>query len=270
VLPCDLGGRSQQTGTRIEFYAVDIPPSQQFVDTSLADALRFAAQRGSHRFPLWFHTDSGRYLASPEYGILFDDQQGRGKGYAHPTEAELDADPHLAISCQHHLALGDTGQLGGLLRVLADSDATPWLRELSRGYRYWWICSLLDALQHSDVLAIGDRERYEGLLRRVLRSVRCGPSLPERKVARKQSDFAVVPQWEDEHWEMGIWTSEDVELFLQCTDGLLASGLEFGKPADLELLHITDWNEWVPEMLRQLHVIGQLGYTRPNMVSFIG
>ena len=257
-------------GTRIEFYAMDTPPFKQFLGRSLADALRFAAQRGSQRFPLWFHTDSGRYLASPEYGILFDDQLGRGKGYAHPTEAELDADPRLAISCQHHVALGDTAQLGTLFRVLADSDATPWVRELSRGYYYWWICSLLDALQHSDVLAIGDREHYEALFWRVLRSVGCGESLPGPKVAQEQPGFPVIPKWEEEAWEMGIWTSEDVELFLQCTDGLLASGLEFGEPADLQILHITDWNEWVPEMLRQLHVIGQLGYTRPNIVSFIG
>jgi hypothetical protein len=257
-------------GTRIEFYAVDILPFKRFLEKSLADALRFAAQRGSQRFPLWFHTGSGRYMASPEYGILFDDLQGRGRGYSHPTEAELDADPSLAISCQHHLALGDTAQLGGLVRVLADSDATPWVRELSRGFRYWWICSLLDGLQHSDVLAVGDREHYEALFLQVLRSVGCGPSLPKPKVARDQPDFPVVPQWEDEHWEMGVWTSEDVEQFLQCTDSLLASGLEFGQSADLELLHITDWNEWVLEMLRQLLVIEQLGYSRPNMVSFIG
>jgi len=257
-------------GTRIEFYAVDILPFKRFLDKSLADALRFAAGSGSQEFGLWFRTSSGRYLASPEYGILFDDLQGRGRGYAHPTEAELDADPSLAISCQHHLALGDTAELGALFRVLADSDAMPWVHQLSRDGYWYWVCSLLDGLQHSDVLDTRDREHYEALFMRVLCGVGCGESLPGPKVAQEQLDFPVIPKWKDEHWEMGIWTSEDVELFLQCTDGLLASGLEFGKPADLELLHITDWNEWVPEMLRQLHVIGQLGYTRPNMVSFIG
>jgi hypothetical protein len=158
-------------GTRIEFYAVDIPPFQQFLDTSLADALRFAARRGSQRFPLWFHTDSGRYLASPDYGILFDDRQGRGQGYAHPTETELEVDPCLAISCQRHLTLGDTAQLGTLFRVLADSDATPWVQELSRGTYWWWICSLLDGIQHSDALDTSDREHYEAQFMRVLRSV---------------------------------------------------------------------------------------------------
>jgi hypothetical protein len=58
-------------GTRIEFHAVDIPPFEQFLDRALADALRFAARSGSPGSLLWFHTDAGRYLASPEYGILF-------------------------------------------------------------------------------------------------------------------------------------------------------------------------------------------------------
>ena len=251
-------------GTRIEFYAVDISPFEGFLERSLAGALRFAAQSGGQHQVLWFQTDSGRYLASPQDGILL----GTGKGYVHLTETQIEASPDLSISCARHLAGAGTAQLGSLLRVLAESSATPWVHQLSSGDYWWWVCSLLEALEAS-ALAPGEAGRIRALLARVLRGAPCaGFDLPAAGAA--PTGLPVTPASEDEHWAMGVWSTEEVDDFARYATAMLTRETVFHRPAGMDLQRGIDWDAWVRDMLDRLSGIRRLGYERPAMISFSG
>lgn len=68
---------------------------------------------------------------------------------------------------------------------------------------------------------------------------------------------------------MSIWTVEDVARIVQCTRSLLLSEVSSSPPPEPGI-HPTDWNEWVPLMLRHLLAIERQGYAKPAAVRFIG
>jgi hypothetical protein len=257
---------------RIEFYAVDLDPFEQFLGKSLGEILKFAAENSDEDGHVSFSMDVGSYYtASSRLGILKHDQ-----GRVEMSTTDIDRDPSLSVSCHDHLSTrGYTTELNLLLRVLADCSMVPWVHALSKDYRRWWIGSLLDWVQRANVLSADDYADYEILFLKVLRGSTCGVSLTGLQIQLSDLDFPIIPRFDNGGGRLGVWTGEDVNVFLRCTRHILSCDPQFGAPPDRRPVSTTaadgaEWNDWVHKMLSQLLAIEGLSYSTPSMVSMIG
>lgn len=256
---------------RIEFYAIDRHPFEQFLSKSLGEILKFAVENSDEDGHVSFSMDIGSYYtASSRFGILKHDQ-GRVK----MSTADVDTDPNLSMSCQDHFSTrGYTTELNLLLRVLADCSMVPWVHALSKDYRRWWIGSLLDWVQRANVLSADDYADYETLFLKMLRGSECGAQLSGLQIRLSDLEFPIIPKFDNGGGRLGVWTEEDISCFLRCTKHLLALSPQFGTPPDRRWTSASaadqaEWNDWVHRMLSSLLTIENMGYDRPHMVSII-
>jgi len=235
----------------------------------------FVAENSLPEGQVSFSMDTGRYLASSRFGILDGTGDRHHQGYVEMSPEHIAADPNLSVSCKEHLATrGYTIELNLLLRVLADCSTVPWVRTLSSGYRRWWIGSLLDWVQRTNLLSAGDYAEYEILFLKVLRGWDCGARLSGVQVQLSDLDFHIIPKFENGSGRLGVWTREEVGVFVQCTRCILSLNPQFGvtpiwESTSTSAADEAEWNDWVHQMLYQLLVIEGLGYSTPNMVSTI-
>jgi hypothetical protein len=150
-------------GSKLEFFAVDMRPLEEFVDRSLGDALLyFSEHTGEERSP-WFDLESGWYEWVPQARMRKRVRGPRGlrKAWTPLSAADIDVDPDLAILYRDYVKQQEAISLMFLLRALAACPTAPWVQELSKGYRGWWIWSLLDWVERSQLLQPAEYTRYE-------------------------------------------------------------------------------------------------------------
>jgi hypothetical protein len=257
---------------RISFYAVDLVPFDQVLSWSLADLLSYVGEKtAGDAHGLALIVERCRHWASPQNAVF---RRTLGQGQDAPMSGpEVAADPCLAISCKEYLQQGTAGDMKAMLGALAECSTFPSVQELESGYKRWWIGSLLDWVELSQVFESDEYAQYEDLFFKVLCGHSCG-KLPAVQWSRLSgADFPVVPASEDVV-RMGVWTPEELDLFVLYTQMLLTFKPQFGAAPGFRTKAATEpdpwWNEWVHRMLGMLLNIETLGYDRPNMVSFIG
>lgn len=260
-------------GRIVDFFAVDIPPLEEFLRLSLADVFRYILENGSEESYLRYVVGSNIYHVSPRKGMERSQRTNAGGLQWIPLSApQLDADLQLAISCQEYLAQEDPFCLRELLRSLGECPSVNWVEFLYWCKRFWWpIDSLFDWIESSQALRADEYAQYKHLFKKVLRVSTVRRLTTGPQIELSDLSFPVIPRWDPNEF-MGAWTAEEIELFALYTHFLLGLEPHFGSdpaaegPVDAGRDTL---NDWVHEVLESLLKVETLGFGVPNIVSFV-
>jgi len=245
-------------GIRLTLHAVDRLPLARFLEQPVADVARFYAREGS---------DPGRALH------IVGQQMCHAIPGDRPAEVQrLPDDPVLAMPMGDYLNAGTTGGLANLLGCLSTCRAAGFVEELSRGYRRWWIGSVLDAGQQSRCFPRDEFTAVACLFERLLGPHDCGFKMPWCPAAGP-SLLPVQPGADADLW-MACWDDLEWRRVVEFVDILLAipNRRFHAPPGPVGAGPSTDreWDDWARQMLDAVMVTDRLGFGEPLLVSFIG
>jgi hypothetical protein len=257
-------------GVRIDAYAIDVPPFEDFLAQASGRVLRYVVEHASapEAAVVWWDTDRGPICAVPREGV-FRVLQVRKENL---LEASSSRDPFMIRSAEDYLREGHSLRLSSILDALSRCPDAKFVRRITEGYRRWWIGSLLDFAEQSRLLTPEDYARCALVWQKLLRGYGCGKLLPSRKFYLASFQFPILPA-DDTDMYMGVWTEEEAYFLVGCLRRILEAGPRFkAPPLEVGIGPETDddWNDWVHEMIGQFLVIEALNdYSRLAVVSFI-
>jgi hypothetical protein len=251
-------------GVRISIYAVDVPKFEAFVQQLLVSVLWYYADYGpATNQSLHFYGELN-YSANHEYGVSAWKDQKRRKLR---DRSEI-PEPLLAQTLRDYLTREESITLLSVLGCLSQCVTVDWCKEITRGYRRWWIGSFLDYLDRVDWVNRQDYLAIAELVQKVLRPYDCGKALPKKQYELGDFTFPIKPASEPDYY-MGVWTASEAQFAMLLIRELLEEHEpRFTAPPDTSD-DGTDWNEWVHKMLNQLYSIANLTYDNLAVVSFI-
>jgi hypothetical protein len=257
-------------GVRISIYAVDVPSFEAFIDQPIGDALWRYAENGSDRERIIYWTDMQRersYRAAPGEPLKYEQHSA----WIPLTKASISEHPFLKEKIRDYLARDHSFSLMWLLRGLSRFPPTDFVREITTGYRRWWIGSLLDYAERAPDISGDDFARFVSLCQKILRGRDCGRALPEREIGLADFSFPVIPCDDTDLW-IGVWSEDESRFALDFLRRIEHHRPRFKRPPGpigIAPESEDEWDKWVHEMIRQVLVIAELKFDRPNVLTFI-
>ena len=176
------------------------------------------------------------------------------------------------MTMRDYLDGGPPGALNNLLDCLSTCRAAGFVEELSRGYRRWWIGSVLDAGKQTRAISADEFTAVACLFGRLLGPHDCGfklslcpPEEPSPLPLEPRTDADCwMACWDDMEWQRAGEFTELIRtipnLRFHCPPGPVGAGPTTDR----------EWDEWTRRMLDDVMVAGRLDHEQPVLVSFIG
>ena len=259
-------------GVRIEIFAVDEPRFEALIENSIGTALQQYFQHGTDSANHLYFWDVPRELEFIAYPLTkFSIRTLRAPFEERVVEwDELKSDPFLSTKLGDYLSSDSDVGLSIFLSRFSECRNVDFIRNISSGYRRWWIGSLLDYAEKAGDVSAQDYAEVAAIFQKMLRGYECGKFLPLTDWKPNKGIFPVLP---GEVSEMGVWTADETQRVLQFVHSLLRKAEpNFAKPpGKIGIAVETDaeWNEWVRFMIKQLLTIEGLKFDRLKVVSFI-
>lgn len=256
-------------GIRINAFALDCVGFEEWLDRSVGDAMFYIARHAVGDCVFFNAHDpqaQRRYVISPQREVLC---VGGGQRDV-LTEASAVAIPALAKSLKESLGTGDSYPFLFLFDSLAACPEILWVRLLSRGHRYGWVFSFLQAARESDLARVDLRD-LEGLCARMLRGHHFLPPaypLKSHKLAPAPGSLPVLPV-DDSNAKMAVFSQTECVRWVELIELVMQRVSEFRRPA--EWMHVADAavDQQVRLMLRSLDAIQDYPMKDSRIVSFI-
>jgi hypothetical protein len=257
-------------GVRISIYAVDEPKFAALVDRPLRDLLQFHAANGSRPNESLHFCDVERDLyfhSSPQAGLTF---HGGNQPLAEVPVEIFELDSFLDRPAREMLQTDSSLALEIFVDRLSACPSIDCIKEITSGYRRWWIGSLLDAARTAPMVEPDEYRAVETMFRRLLGPYSCGDDLDGIDAAPSRNDFVIVPE---DSQGMSVWTLNEVKTLIHFIHSLIekeaprfhATRGRIGIAVKTE----DEWNEWLHIMLAHLLRLESVEFAQLKVLGFI-
>jgi hypothetical protein len=259
-------------GIRIDAHAVDTAAFEVFLDRPLWSVLVELRRRAPADAEPLFSADDApqkqRYVVLPNRRAIV--RVGPSSLREELSDEQLADVPLLRQDLRTHLRAESSYALLFLIRAL------PWLMpnahaEITRGFRRWWIDSVLAATRSGACADVPGLPELEGFFGRMLRVYGSDLPLPQHHAMPPAGSFPVVPSDDTDMW-MAVFSEAEGRRFGTLAGELLQRGCAFGAPPghSFQDADPVEWHEHVTEMLGRFSRLGDLPLPNLRLVTFIG
>lgn len=256
-------------GIRITAHAVDAIGFAALIDRPLSRVLAHLreAERGTDvLFSPYDTLTRDRYVVRADRQVVRTSTRGR----VFLTPEELEAVPFLRQSTRDYLFRGTSFDLDFVLRSFAAVPGLSSVREVTSGYKPWWIDSISSAARESRWLPPEDVAELEHFLVRILR----GSAWPGASAAQPPlaNTFPVLPEDDPDH-RMAILDEGETFRLSDLLGRLLQWDGRFAVPPALgesEDEGSPTWDEFVREMIGRFVRSAEPPTENVHLVTFIG
>ena len=259
-------------GIRIEAYAVDVAAFGRLLERPLWRILLDLSQTPQGD-DILFNVDrpTARYAVIRGRGIVRWTHHDDDASWSDVGEGELPGVPDLQQPLRDYVAGGSSFDLSFLLHDHPFVDGARYAREVTSGYKRWWIGSLLAAARGLWGATPAFIE-LAGYLARILRRWDCGfPLEPhDAAVIPAPPTFPVVPADDADNW-MAVFDESETRRLVELLHLLMQSQPTFGRPP-LDKLpdDETDWQDYVSGMAGRFLEVPRFELPNLHLVTFIG
>lgn len=257
-------------GVRISIYAVDELGFASWLNQPISELLNYYAENGLDSLRNLHFIDSERNLyfhSSPKRKVTV---HGNETSLSQLSERDLYSDPFLARTAGELLQKDSSIALEMFMGCLSSCPAIECIREVTTGFRRWWIGSLLERAEQSKTLSKADYQEITFLLQKLLGPYECGKNIQRRDWKLCKNDFIIIPECAE---GMCVWTAVEASRLLALLRELLAKDKpHFVAPSGAIGIcpeKEEDWDEWVHSSLQQLFQIGEFHSEHMKVVGFI-
>ena len=231
-----------------------------------ARALREAERGTDVLFSPYDTLTRDRYVVRADRQVVRTSTRGR----VFLTPEELEAVPFLRQSTRDYLFRGTSFDLDFVLRSFAAVPGLSSVREVTSGYKPWWIDSISSAARESRWLPPEDVAELEHFLVRILR----GSAWPGASAAQPPlaNTFPVLPEDDQDH-RMAILDEGETFRLSDLLGRLLQWDGRFAVPPPLgesEDEGSPTWDEFVREMIGRFVRSAEPPTENVHLVTFIG
>lgn len=250
---------------RISIFAVNVSDFRPWLGRTLSDVFLYIAREHLEEtsFPSVYDPENRtRYCVTAERKII---ALPIGLPKREITEVSPRTVPILSQSVGDWLRAGSMYDLLFLCRGLSLCPQVKGIRELTSGFKAFWVGSLLWAATHLSAFPRHSLFELEQLLSRIVRGYQCWYPLPSGAPPEPTS-FPCLPA-EDGDCRMGVFSHAEARRLLELFDALLELRPTFLDPSNRHHDE-TDWDDWVRQMIAEFSVIRDLP-GEPTMLSWI-
>jgi hypothetical protein len=258
-------------GIRINAYAIDLPRLEDLLDLPLCQFFLQLTQLPSDDDALPFSVVD--FKQGDHYSI---DARHRIRRFTqaheilHLEPAELSTIPALRLSARAYLNDRNASAcfLDFLLVALAQDPNRPIARQITSGYRRWWIGSLLAAANQCPSLSPGDFHTLRRLLTRILRGYDCGFPLADPE----HEPPAPLNLPNDSDHSSAFFDRAEILHLLAILSQLLTTDPQFTLPPQCTRSPAddTDWNAYIRRLISHFTTWHELSPAYTHMVTLIG
>jgi hypothetical protein len=256
-------------GIRVTAYAVDAVGFAALIDRPLSRVLTHLreAERGSDvLFSPYDTSTRDRYVVRADRQVV---RSGIGGG-VHLGPKELEAVPFLRQSTRDYLSRGSSFGLAFVLRSFAAVPGLGTVREVTSGYKPWWIDSIVAGVREGRWLPPEDVAELEHFLGRILG----GSAGPGSQAGRPPtaSTFPVLPEDDPDH-RVAIFDEDETGRLSDLLGRLLQWDGRFAVPPppdEGEDEGSPTWDEFVREMIGRFVRTAESPTENVHLVTFIG
>lgn len=257
-------------GIYLNAFAVDVDSFNRLLDLPLWQAFLEVKRRKTSEdilFSVFFPEGKTRYAINSNRQVVRIVHTGARSSCIFEDD-QLATVADLQQPLRAKLATESSYELAWLLRAEPTVDGAPCAREITSGYRPWWIASVLATAR----AAWGSGRLYTelaGYCARLLRGHRYYEPLELHADPPNPADFPIVPA-EDVDYQMAVLNEFDCLHCIELLQKLMASEVPFALPRPDDSADAAQWDEWVRGMVNRFLAIPELGLTSVHLVSFIG
>ena len=257
-------------GVRISIYAFDAGPLRAFLEKPVSEVLQYYVKHGtaSHSSIIVYdELRDGNFHASIEKGIIFNKN-----GLTPVSEEELLENPGLQRSAVQAFSADSDIALSMLLRCLSSCPEINFIKEITEGYRIWWVKSFLEHFERDLGFSPSDRKVVKNMLCRLISADGRSEQFQGAKEMLRAEGFPVVSM--DVCDNISAWTNSEIEILLKVIRSLTEWGdARFRRPngnIGIGPEKDEEWNEWVHKMLRQLFELEKICFRPLRTINFMG